>query len=57
MRFYEPIRHKPIHSLKQKATGYSGIKGSKCIWPYKKYVAAIVTITKLPSQTGSPNGD
>jgi len=57
MRFYEPIRHKPTHSLKQKATGYSGIKGSKCIWPYKKYLAAIVTMTKLPSQTGSPNGD
>lgn len=24
--FYEPMKHKPIHSLKHKATGYRGIK-------------------------------
>lgn len=51
--FLWTISHKPIHSLKQKATGYSGIKASRYIWPYKIFCCyshndKIVIVNRFP---------
>lgn len=42
--FYEPMKHKPIHSLKHKATGYRGIKPVNA-YGNTKCFATIVTMT------------
>lgn len=54
--FYEPMKHKPIHSLKHKATGYRDIKPVNA-YGHTKCFATIVTMTTFLLQTGSPNGD